>query len=406
MNTTELNAALAAAAPGAVIEIPPGEYGNVILRRRREVKVVGRPDAVMNTFKVSGSHDVAVENLTVKTVHTAETPDFVNAFQVVDSEGVDIKGGYYSSGRSVAGVSPDAPPPAPGGKVIGWPAGRAMSLERSKRILVEGVTIRESGGGITMSKLDGLTIRLCDIGKLRRTPINGGYCSNVLIERNYLHESRPWNLGGRGDHADFIHLWCAVSGTTPPAPSNNIQIIDNWLDQAEGAPIMGIYLDDNGQKVGFRGVLVARNTLLSGHPQGILLDEVWGEAIDNTLIQLPGSWRNNDPRDTPSFKVVGGDVSIRGNSGGDAYGVLKALGAANTIFPGGPRSPEDIAAARAIASQRVYGLDPKDQTIRDLRQQLAQTRLDLETERVRAGGLEKTAAELLAKIEAGRAALA
>lgn len=192
---------------------------------------------------------------------------------------------------------------------------------------MEGCDLGESHKGIVLNNSSALRLLRNDIHDTRTGQISGAGVSDVVIEANRLYNSRPWNFGGRGDHGDFIHLWTEPKYQSEP--STEIVIRDNLIDQADGFPILGIYLDDNGNGLGFKNVDISQNVILNGNGQGVRLERTQGAVMNNWAVQTSGG-----PGDAPSIRLWDGcDVTMAGNVMADIYGAIKAAGAmaANTV---------------------------------------------------------------------------
>jgi hypothetical protein len=166
-----------------------------------------------------------------------------------------------------------------------------------------------------------------------------------LIERNYLHDSNPVRLGGTGDHADFIHFW--TQPTTTTAPTSNLVIRGNLMDQNNGAAIMGVYLDDNRNGIGFQEVTIEANVIITGNGQGIRLENAQGRVVDNVLLQKGDA--SSDPRNAPTAVLRDASViSFAGNRLADPNGLLAAAGEAvdNALIKGGVQPLEALDLAR------------------------------------------------------------
>ena len=67
--------------------------------------------------------------------------------------------------------------------------------------------------------------------------------------------------------------------------------------QGEGEALLGIYLDDNLNNLGFENVVIDNNLIYNGDSQGIRLENVNGASlINNTLLQS-----NDELNDNPGI---------------------------------------------------------------------------------------------------------
>lgn len=321
MSPSDLKAALQAAR--GTFAIPDGDYGDLTLSGLADVWV-DASKARFRSLTLSGCNDVAWVGGTVVLTDNGKLANATNAVRVTGCADLTL--------QDVT---------ARGALLNGQPAGRGIYVERSQRVTLTGCKVSNGHKGVVLYLVRVVTVRDCDVGHVRTGTLSGSALMGpVVIEGNRLHDSNPVNYGGTGDHGDFLHLW-----TDPRVwayPMRDVTIRGNILDQGSGFPIMGLYLDDNGNGLGFRDVLIEGNVILSGHGQGILLENVEGLVRGNLQLQASGK----DYRDAPSVRIVGGKVDAYGNRTADVYGALKALGGANDLIPGGVQPVEALELAR------------------------------------------------------------
>ena len=165
-----------------------------------------------------------------------------------------------------------------------------MTVRESDGILLRGNEITEFRNGIVGVSAHDMDILSNEIHDLRTTAIRGSDFQNLTIDGNHIHSSNPNDLGGTGDHADFIHPWTDDDQTVP---SRNITITNNFLDKGHGVSIIGIYLDDDRNALGFENVVIEGNVIWTGNGQGIRLEHVVGARVsNNALLQPPGGDQN------------------------------------------------------------------------------------------------------------------
>ena len=81
--------------------------------------------------------------------------------------------------------------------------------------------------------------------------------------------------------------------------------------QGNGVPVLGIYLDDDTNDMGFRNVLIEGNVMHNGNAQGLRMEDVVGLVVrNNTMLQSSG-----DAFDAPKILLADGtrNVLIDGN---------------------------------------------------------------------------------------------
>ena len=265
-----------------------GNYGDLSLRGVNTGSLTIQSQdsdnpAVFSSMKILDSSGITFSDLSVKMTPTESTYAFESAVYITKSSSITFTDSDVKGGVAVNGVDPSATQLDSTHNVQGLPTGRAITVTDSKDIEISGSNLETFHKGIVIDNVDGLKIVGNEIHDLRTSPITGAQASNVDIENNYLHDSHPWNLGGLGDHGDFIHLWTAATGQSDA--SDNIIIKNNTISQGEGAALLGIYLDDNGHNIGFTNVVITNNQITNNSAQAIRLENVEAVVSDNTLVQ-------------------------------------------------------------------------------------------------------------------------
>ena len=318
----ELEDALHKATGGEVIALAPGDYGDLFLQNVQKAAPVtitsadpGQP-ASFNTVHMMECSNIALAGLELDFTPDDETVTWSTAIRVASSSNIDVTDCTITGGPSVRGIDPDEQAGTQGAEgILGLPIGVAVTVLWSEDVSLSGNTVSAFQKGLKFEDTHGITVSDNEIFDIRTTQLSGANCDDVLVENNYLHSSHPWNYGGVGDHGDNIHFWTVPEQN---APSANYVIRDNVLAQGDGAPIMGIYFDDNTNDIGYTNVLIENNVIHQGHIQGIRIEDVDGlRILDNTLVQSSGG-----PAQAPQIILREGsnNVLIDGNilSGTDA----------------------------------------------------------------------------------------
>lgn len=290
----ELATALANARSGDQIVLAPGDYGELAVKNRSFTEAVTitaqDPDnppifSSISLFRVSG---MTFDSIEVDFTPTATTLEWSSAFRADGSHGITVRNSTLIGGDSVAGVPADSPAGSQGNAgILGYPTGRGMTFNNVSNLVIEGNSILEFSSGIRFSNADDVVIANNEIADFRRVGLGGANVSNMRIEGNYIHDANPWKYGGLGDHGDFVHFWTTPTQTKP---SENISFIGNHMAQGDGTPIIGIYLDDNTNGIGFRDVLIENNILHNGNGQALRMEDVVGLTVkSNTIVQTVGS---------------------------------------------------------------------------------------------------------------------
>ena len=290
--SAQLQTALASAHGGDTILLASGSYGDFSVANRSfssqvtiESADAGHP-AEFRSISISGSQNLAFQNLSVHFTPTASTYAWDAALFVSGSSHIAFIHNEVDGGLSVNGVLATATQLDATQDVIGLPAARAATVSHSSSVQFIDNEINTFDRGLVLQMSTGLTITGNDIHNLRRTPIDGAGVSQTVIAGNYLHDLHPWHWG-YGDHGDFIHIWTDPAMQT--GASAGLVIKDNYLAQGAGTAVLGIYLDDNSNGLGFSGAQITGNVVYNGNGQGMRLENLMNSKVDgNVLLQSSG----------------------------------------------------------------------------------------------------------------------
>ena len=288
----QLSAALASAHAGDTILLAGGSYGDFAISNlsfSSQVTIESADPtnpAVFSTISMNGAHGLTFENIEVHFVPNATTVAWDSAVKIANSSDITIVHSNLVGGLAVNGVPQSATTLDSTQDVIGMPAARAITVSHSSNVQILSDEISTFDRGIVLDDVTAMNISGNEIHNLRRTPIDGGDVSKSIIEDNYIHDINPWHWGS-GDHADFIHIWTVPTEQT--GPSDGLVIKDNYLAQGSGTAVLGIYLDDNNNGLGFTGAQIVDNVIYNGNAQGLRLESVMNSTVDgNVLIQSSG----------------------------------------------------------------------------------------------------------------------
>jgi len=312
----QLQSVLTAATGGETIQLAAGNYGGVYLTQFNFAQTVTIQGGTFASLQVVSSSGLNFEGTNVNFVPDMSSTSNSQGIRVYQCQNVNFNNATLVGGPSVNGVDPSSTTGDATGNVLGLPVGKGINFDTCVNSSITNSDISMFAKGVTVAGGHDLLIDNNDIHDLRTTPISGSVISNLVITNNHTWDSHTWNFGGSGDHGDRIHIWTdknAISG---------LVISNNYLDQGAGDPMLGIYLDDNGQKLGFTNAIISGNTLIDGSGQGVLLENVTGTVSDNTLIWSGyGTEANNTPRfdvnaasDHINFTNNIGNVSIDATS--------------------------------------------------------------------------------------------
>lgn len=314
-NSAGLSAALQSAKAGDTIKLMPGNYGDVSISSKNfatDVTITSadaKNPAVMSSLFVYKSSGINIDNVDVNFKPDADTLLHQSAVRISNSSDIEFTNGQIKGGPAVSGVPQTATQLDSTGNVIGLPTARGITIEWSKDVKIVNSDVGSFHKGIVLNSSSELVIQGNAVHDVRTGTISGSNLNNVVVDGNTLSNSTPWNLGGKGDHADFIHFWTDPNKQT--AASENITITNNKIVQDDGQAIMAIYIDDNGNKLGFKDVTIAHNVILNGNGIGVLVENTFDSNVtDNVLLQSSG-----DSRDAPGIFLTSGShhVDVTGN---------------------------------------------------------------------------------------------
>ena len=312
-NAAGLSAALSSAKGGDIIKLASGDYGDFTIKGKifaTDVTITSASTtspAEFHSLNITGSQGINFVDITVDFQPTATTVSWSSAVKITNSTDIGFIGGEIKGGPAINGVPQTATDLDSTGNVLGMSTGRGMTIENSKQVVIDNVEIHHVHRGLVMSKSTDLVIKNNDIHDVRTSPIVGGGLSRVTIEANHVYDSTPFRWGSV-DHADYIHIWTNDSQTEA---STDIKIVNNVIEQGDGEAILGIYLDDNANAMGFNNVTISNTLIMNGNGQGLRLENVFNSKVTgNTLLQTSGT-----EKDAPGIKITKNshDIDVSGN---------------------------------------------------------------------------------------------
>ncbi|MBL8770980.1 MAG: right-handed parallel beta-helix repeat-containing protein [Phenylobacterium sp.] len=313
-NPAGLNAALQSAKAGDTIRLAPGNYGDVSIQSKTyatDLTITSADPsnpAVMRSLLVYKSSGVNVDNVDVSFVPNETTFAHHSAVRISGSTDIQFTNGKITGGPAVTGVAQSATDLDSTGNVIGLPTGRGVTVEWSKDVTIQANDVSKFHKGIVLHSSSEVTIQGNTVGDVRTGTISGANVSNIKVDGNTLTNSRPWQWGNNGDHADFIHFWTDAKQT---GPSTGISITNNKILQGDGTAILGIYLDDNGNNLGFSKATISNNVVVNGNAIGVRLENTFDSSLQNNVFLQSSGTSKNAPGIYLTDKTH--SVSITGN---------------------------------------------------------------------------------------------
>lgn len=311
------SADLSNATPGTILEMAPGDYGTLSLRRMggsTDAPLIlrsadpGNP-AVIREMTLRDTHDMIFEGILFD--HQFEPSDqrHFRPFQLLNSTNITFRNNLFD-GDMASGMSPSDD---------GFPTAFGLGVRDSQAVVFEHNEIRDFFRGLVVSQSRDVTIRHNDMHSIRMDGMNFAEVVNVRIEDNHIHDFKR-SLESR-DHADMIQFWT----NRTDSPSRNIVIRNNVLNSGNGWYTQSIFMRNDmvdrglsGDEMFYRNILIEGNVILNAHLHGITVGETDGLIIrNNTVVRNATSEgvRDNPPLWVPQIRVsdTSRDVLITAN---------------------------------------------------------------------------------------------
>jgi hypothetical protein len=261
-NGAELTAALAAAAPGDVIQLAPAVYGAVTITGRggagADLTLAGEPGASITGLAITGSQRIVVSGLAVA---PAAAPAFVS---VATSSNVTFRGLQVDGGAGGAGAAFD------------------LAATATRVVIIDSTFLHCSSPYCIRTSAPDVVIQHNTFDALDDTDAVHGFGGGV-IRGNHMDHALPY---GEGNHNDFIQIGAGgpwtIDGNWFGVRTGGAASI--WLDPINGGLIHDAVISNNvvtghfaGQYVGIfvggdgtaadllpRNISVINNTVISG----------------------------------------------------------------------------------------------------------------------------------------------
>ncbi len=356
--TFDLVRAVSTAKPGDTIRVPSGAYGDIALGKlvfAIPVTIAAEnPNDPPNfrSLTVGNCEGLTLDGLTIRLTPDARTISATAALRIVSSKRILVRACVLASGMAVVGIARTAAAtePRPGDSIVGMPIGRGVTLYDCVGVAFDACDVSNAHKGIVVDKCSDVSIIRTDVHHCRTSAISGGGNKRVRIDGSYLHTSTPWRYGEdpKSDHGDFIHFWTVAE----KGAADGVVITGNLIDQADGAPIMSIFLEDR-LGLGFPGMEIRDNAIINGDAQGIAPTNASGIISGNALLRTARS-PNGKPTKGPCILLRGDcNIVIEDNTLHDAFynNVRKAVKGGrysrNKILPDKPDAIAVLDATRS-----------------------------------------------------------
>jgi len=269
-NDAEMDAALNNAKGGEVFQLADGNYSLSLANKPypAEVTIQGSANAVVSAFAYVSN----VSNLTIKGVtFKGKAAQAQGTYLLKPENTVNLKLiGVHFMGidQTMTGVYPKT------GTNVGT--------------VFDGVEVANLYDGLTLGSFKNLVVRNSDFHGLGADSMKVWNSSNVLIEKNHVHDARHAYKA----HPDFVQLQSGNSDVT---------IQDNLIEGAtQGIDNFGFAVTPQ------TNIVVRRNThIQANYPNFVGLNNVTGSITDNVIKQGTGGY--------PLIRYSGG-ISVSNNT--------------------------------------------------------------------------------------------
>jgi hypothetical protein len=298
--------ALTEAAPGSVLRLAPGHYGELRLYRGG-----GAPGAPLRLVAANPGRPPRFERVDLREVahlelrglhlvysFTVGDESWLRPFSVTESRDIAFRGCLFQGDRARGVSAVD--------DGFGWAFG--LGITAVQGLVIDDCTIRGFLRGLIASGSRDLMIVGNDLYGLRSDGMNFAEVQDVHILGNYVHDFD--RAIDSDDHPDMIQFW--TNGTD--APSTDIVIRGNLLYSGQGAWTQSIFMRNEevdlgraGRSMFYRNILIEENVIANAHLHGITVGETDGLVIRrNTVLRnaLSEGEDDNPPLWTPTIRVA------------------------------------------------------------------------------------------------------
>ncbi len=302
----DLLLALAHPAPGAVLSLGPGDYGDLVLQDfggTPGAPVTLRAADPAQPARFSGldlrqAHHLVLDGLSFDYRFVAGDKPYKRPFALDDGTDVTIRHSHFV-GDMAKGVS---------AKDDGYPTGFGLSFTRMAGVMLADSDIGSFYRGLVVSESSDVQIAGNDLHDLRMDGMDLAQVIRVTIAGNHIHDFI--RVVDSPDHPDMIQFW--TKGTKQP--SHDIIIRDNILNSGKGWYTQSIFMRNEevdqaraGPEMFYRNITIEQNVIFNAQLHGITVGETAGLVIrNNSVIRNAASQglANNPDLWTPQIRVA------------------------------------------------------------------------------------------------------
>ena len=270
VNTTaQLESVLLASKGGDTILLAPGQYDNAFLKGAptKGTDTITSLDpshpAVLTSLILNNSQNLTLTNLVFDLSNDAAQ---AQPFVVENSKQINLS--YISLHGSMDNNPQDDT--------------TALVIRNVTNISVTNSEFQQAMVGITAINDQHLTVSGNSFHDMRLDGIHVAGSDYVTVSKNYFTDFYPQgDPNNGGDHPDAIQFYTLNTTTVP----NQISVTGNVIVRGAGAPIHGIFFDDEVGNLTFQNVSIKNNTIIGEGYDGIALTDVNAPQIASNTIQ-------------------------------------------------------------------------------------------------------------------------
>ena len=278
-NATELQAALASASAGDVIELSAGNYGAVVLSGFYFSSAVtlrsqdpAHP-ATFDTLRITNSSGLTFDRIAVQHALAPGEPDWNSALRIDTSDHIAITNSEVS-GSADGNYLNDS---------------QGLLVLDSSHIVLSGNAFHDLKVGTSVGRSSDVVVSNNTYTDIRTDGVDVANVRNVTVEGNTFTNFHP--AAALGDHPDMIQVWNDGSF----GDMSGVTIRNNILNKGTGDDVQAIFIQ--GAVANANGVVppeahnftIEGNQINGGSSQGIWLSHLTTASITaNILTTAPG----------------------------------------------------------------------------------------------------------------------
>lgn len=300
-----LQAALAAAGPGDVLRLAPGDYGALAL----STHIAGNP---LTISAADPAHPPRFSGIDIQKARGLVLEDLVLAWRAVGADterqrAASIEGSQDITLRRMQ-FRGDVARGGTKASVQGFGTGFGLWVRSSRGITIEDSEFTTWHRALIVGNTQDFFLRGNDFHDIRSDGVNFAQVNRVTIEKNHFHDFT--RAPDSDDHADMIQFWTSRTSE----PSTDIRIRDNLFNSGHGLYTQSIFMRNEevdtgraGKAMFYRNVEITGNIIINAHLHGITVGETDRLLIaSNTLVRnrLSQGEKPNPLLWTPTIRVA------------------------------------------------------------------------------------------------------